>query len=420
MSDTIDNPPVEFEIPKKLLFLFDPYRYKVAYGGRGGAKSWSFARALLVQAHSQKKLILCTREFQNSIADSVHRTLADQIDKLGLNHWFDVQKATITSLRTGSQFIFKGLRHNVQEIKSTEGVDIVWVAEAQSTSEDSWKTLIPTIRAPRSEIWVEFNPVNADDPTYKRFVLQSPPRACIQKVGWQDNAWLTPELDEERRYMLRVDPEAYDWVWEGHCQKISAAAIFRGKYEIESFDEPEKLDRVFYGADWGFANDPSVLIRCYIKDDCLYVSHEAYAVGVEIDDLPSLFAGGISGKTGTIYPGVPGARDWPIKADSARPETISYIRRKGFSIDAAKKWNGSVEDGIAHLKGFRKIIVHERCVHTAQEMRLYSYKTDRRTKDILPVIEDMHNHCIDSLRYALDGYIQRRGGLGVWARLLEN
>ena len=391
-------------------------------------KSWSMARALTIQAHHTKQLILCTREFQNSIADSVHRVIRRQITLLGINQWFEVEKASIRSRVTGSEFIFKGLQKNIQEIRSLEGVTRTWVEEAQSTSEDSWIYLEPTVlREPGAELWASFNPVDSTDPTYQRFIVKppGPDRATILKVGWQDNFWFPPELEELRRHALRTDPERYDWVWEGFCRKVSEAAVFRNRFTVEGFEEPEVVDRYYYGADWGFANDPSVLIRSYIHNDTLFITHEAYAVGVEIDDLPALFAGGRAIKTGIEYPGVPGAKDWPIKADSSRPETISYIARRGFAISAAEKWPGSVEDGIQHLKGFKQIVIHERCVNTAQEFRLYSYKVDPRTLNpetglpvVLPKLEDRNNHSIDAARYALDGYIQKRGGVGIWAKLI--
>ena len=283
------------------------------------------------------------------------------------------------------------------------------------------------LREPGAELWASFNPVDSTDPTYQRFIVKppGPDRATILKVGWQDNFWFPPELEELRRHALRTDPERYDWVWEGFCRKVSEAAVFRNRFTVEGFEEPEVVDRYYYGADWGFANDPSVLIRSYIHNDTLFITHEAYAVGVEIDDLPALFAGGRAIKTGIEYPGVPGAKDWPIKADSSRPETISYIARRGFAISAAEKWPGSVEDGIQHLKGFKQIVIHERCVNTAQEFRLYSYKVDPRTLNpetglpvVLPKLEDRNNHSIDAARYALDGYIQKRGGVGIWAKLI--
>ena len=392
------------QVPPAYGFLFRPKRYKCAFGGRGSAKSWSFARALIALAYTRKLRILCVREFQSSIADSVMRLLADQITDLGLAPWFDVQQKSIVCRLTGSEFLFKGLRHNVQEIKSTEAVDICWCEEAQSISADSWQVLIPTIRKDGSEIWVSFNPFEVGDPTYVRFVLTANPDAIVVKTGWEDNPAFPSVLDKERRYMLATDPEAYEWVWGGHPRTISDAIIFKGRVSVETFETPEDA-RFFHGVDWGFSVDPTALTRSYINDNTLFVDAEAYGHGVEFEELPGLFDQ------------VPTSRDWPIFADNSRPETISFMRRQGFGISPADKWPGCVEDGIAHLKGFKKIVVHERCSHTAQEFRLYSYKQDAKTKDVLPVIVSKHDHAIDSLRYGLNGYIQSRGGAGLWSRL---
>lgn len=387
---------LQIDIPAAFAGLFQPSRRKTYYGGRGSGKSWAFADALIAKAHTQTLRILCAREFQSSMTDSVHRLLSDRIAIKGLDPWFTVQKSSIVSNVTGSEFLFKGLRHNVQEIKSTEGVDICWVEEAQSVSAESWQTLIPTIRKDGSEVWISFNPAEDSDPTYQRFVVKAQPGDLVRKVGWEDNPYFPATLDEERRRDLATDPDAYEWIWGGECRQISEAQVFRGRVSVEAFETPETA-RFFFGADWGFAIDPTVLVRCWVRDDCLFVDHEAYAVGRELDDTPSLFDQ------------VPGARRWPIKADSARPETISYIRGKGFNISAVKKWPGSVEDGISRMKAFRRIVVHERCVKAAQEFRLYSYKVDRQTGDVLPVVVDKHNHIIDSIRYSLDGYIKGRG-----------
>jgi len=386
---------ISAKIPKIFKGLSTPARYKVYYGGRGGAKSWSFARKLVCLAYSQKLRILCGREFQNSIADSVHRLISDQIEKLGLSHWFTITQKTITS-RFGSEFIFKGLQRSIMEIKSTEGIDIAWIEEAQNTSERSWETLIPTIRKPGSEIWVSFNSEFETDPTYKRFVLSPPPDAMVQKVNWSDNPHFPEVLDRERLYMLRTDPEAYQHVWEGHCRTISEAQILYGKYEISAFDDmPPEGCRLYYGADFGFSQDPSTLIRMWIHEESLYISHEAYGLHIELDDLPPFYAQ------------VPGAKDWTIKADSSRPETISHIKRRGYQMVSAHKWPGSVEDGITVLRGFKRIYIHERCKHTAEEARLWSYKTDPKTEEILPIVQDKHNHCWDAVRYALDTYIKQ-------------
>jgi phage terminase large subunit len=430
--ESIAPEPILLQIPPKFACLFDPARIKCFYGGRGGAKSHSFARALIAKAHTEKHLILCTRQFQSSIADSVHRTLVSQIIKLGLEKWFIIEKTSIKSIVTGSEFIFKGIYPHPQEIKSLEGVTICWVEEAQAMTEDSWLILEPTIRENDSEIWVSYNPESEDAPTHQRMLhwaqeAQDPnavEKCIVCKVGWQDNPWFPNVLDRQRRRMLALDAAAYDWVWEGHTRRITNAAIFKDRYEVRAFETPEDVDRFYYGADWGFANDPSVLMRCFIIDDVLYVDYEAYGIGVELEDLPFLFAGGKGPLSGVEYPGIPGAKNWPIVADSSRPETISYVARNGgMAIAPADKWQGSVEDGIAHLKTFRKIVIHERCTNLAMEARLYSYKVDPKQLDankqpvVLPIVVDKHNHGWDSLRYALVHFIKDRGNLAIWERL---
>ena len=268
--------------------------------------------------------------------------------------------------------------------------------EAQTISETSWETLIPTIRKDGSEIWLSFNPLNADDPTTIRFVENPPPETYVRKVNYDENPYFNDALRREMEWDRKNDYEKYLHIWEGYPRTFSDAQIFRGKFTVEPFEESlaEQADRLFYGADFGFAQDPSTLIRCFMLDRKLYIDYEAYGVGVEIDELPQL------------YRSVPGADKWPIKADSARPETISYLRNRcGFNISAAEKWQGSIEDGIAYLRSFDQIVIHPRCKHTADEFRLYSYKTDKTTNEVLPIILDKNNHCIDAIRYGLDGYI---------------
>lgn len=406
LKPTRPNQPLD--IPPAYAPFVSPSRYKVAYGGRGSAKSWTIAQLLVAKAFTRFCRVLCVREYQSSIADSVHKLLADRIDALGLRPWFDITANSIRCQITGSEFIFKGLKRSIHEVRSTEGVTDCWVEEAHAVSEESWLILIPTIfRTDASELWVSFNPDLATDPTYKRFVLHPPPGATVLNTSWRDNPRFPPGLELERRHMLATDQDAYDWVWEGRTRHVSEAIVFRGKAAIETFEAPDTVERFFYGADWGFAQDPTVLIRCYVHDDTLWVDHEAYGIGVEIDAVPALFDR------------VPGSRDWPIKADNSRPETISYVGRQGFNIGPAEKWPGCVEDGVAHLRGFKRIVVHERCVHTAQEMRLYAYKQDAKTGDVLPILVDKHNHTIDSLRYSLDGYILARGEAGIFARLAD-
>ena len=389
------------EIPAAYKGLFLPARYKVYYGGRGGGKSWAFATALLIQGMQRPLRVLCAREYQNSIADSVHKLLCDVIERCGWSVFYDITKDRIVG-RNKTEFIFTGLHHNVQEIKSKEGIDRCWVEEAHNVSAESWAVLLPTIRKDGSEIWISFNPQRVDDPTFD-FVLHPRPDSVIEKVNYDRNPFFPQALEAERRYMLEVDPEGYKHVWEGECITMTDALVFKDKFEVRAFDTPSDA-RFYFGADWGFSRDPSVLVRCFILGDTLYIDHEAYGVQVDIDDLARK-----SGEPGrSMFDEVPESRRWPIYADSARPETISYVAQRGFKVAPAEKWQGSIEDGIAFLRSFRRIVIHERCKHTAHEFESYSYKVDPRTEEILPRIVDKDNHCIDALRYSLSRLI--RGG----------
>jgi phage terminase large subunit len=405
---------VDFQLPAKFAGLFSKHRYICYWGGRGSGKSVSIARALIARAHTEKLLILCTRQYQNSILDSVHRVLVSEIHSLGLQKWFEIQKATIYCPSSGSQFIFKGLQNNISEIKSLHGVNLVWVEEAQSVTEESYLILDPTLRN-NSQMFISFNPDQEDDATYKRFVLNPPPNCITEKVNWRDNPWFPPELETLRQYMLNDDD--YEWVWEGECRANAEAQVYRNKIEVCTFDEPPEKTRFYHGLDFGYSIDPTCLIRAWIapsKDgikggEDLYIDREAYAHHLEIDEMADFFDRHVET-----------ARFWPIKADAARPETISYLCRQGLSVTAAEKWQGSVEDGIAHCRGFRKIYIHERlCPNTARDFRLYKYKIDKRTAEILPTLEEKHDHAPDALRYSLDGLIQHRGGLGMWMRLID-
>ena len=216
---------VDAEFPEKLQFLFEPHRYKVGYGGRGGSKSWGFGRALLLQGSQRPLRILCARENQNSIAESVHQLLEDQIKILKLQAHYRVQKAAILGYN-GTQFAFAGLRHNIDNIKSLESYDIVWVEEANNVSKASWDKLIPTIRKEGSEIWISFNPELETDETYQRFVVHPPPDAVVVKVNFSDNPWFPEVLRREMEHLRTVDPEDYQHIYEGHCKTAVTGAVY--------------------------------------------------------------------------------------------------------------------------------------------------------------------------------------------------
>ena len=217
---------IEAEFPRKLAFLFKPARYKVAHGGRGSGKSWSFARALILLAAQKPLRILCGREVQKSIKDSVHRLLTDQIQALGLGASFDVLEAEIRG-KNGSLFLFAGLsQHTVESIKSFEGVDICWLEEAQVITKRSFDVLLPTIRKDGSEVWLSLNPDMETDETYQRFVANPPPNALVEQVNWRDNPWFPEVLEAERQETLRRDPDSYENIWEGKPKRVAEGAIY--------------------------------------------------------------------------------------------------------------------------------------------------------------------------------------------------
>lgn len=381
--------------PKAKAVLLTPKRrYRVLYGGRGGSKSFAFADTLIFRAAHEKLRVLCTREMQNSIKDSVYRLLCDRIAEMGLAHKYTIRKDGIYS-RSGSEILFKGLRHNITEIKSTEGIDICWVEEAEKVSSYSWDILIPTIRKEDSEIWISFNPEDEKSATYQRFVVDPPPSCIGAHLTYKDNPFFSDALKREMEYDKRTDYEKYLHVWEGQVKKYGEACIFHNKIVVESFETPEDA-RFYFGADWGFSVDPTCLVRCFVQDNCLMIDWEFYGHGVELTELE------------TGFDSVPQSRKWTIRADSQRPDTISYMRQKGFNIVGAEKGKGSVEDGIEYLRGFEKIVIHPRCKGAIDNFTNYRWKQDRATNEILPIPLDSNNHVPDAIRYALEKLIKQK------------
>lgn len=233
---------MKVELPAKMAeVLFKPSRYKVFYGGRGGAKSTGIARALLVQGYSEKHKILCAREIQKSIAESVHSVLVEQIHALGLESFYEIQKATITGAN-GTEFIFAGLRSNISNIKSIPGITRCWIEEAQTVSHASMKVLIPTVRAPDSEIWLSFNPELEDDYIYQDFVVTPPSNAIVVKMGWEDNPWFPDVLREEKDHLYKKDRAEYNHVWDGQPKQAVEGAIFAE--ELRKAAESQRLTKV--------------------------------------------------------------------------------------------------------------------------------------------------------------------------------
>ena len=353
---------------------------------------------LVLKGYEQTKRILCTREIQKAIKDSVYKLLSDTIAKHKLESHYTIKYDSIVG-RNGTEFLFKGLRHNPYDIKSTEGLDYAWIEEAQSVSKQSLEILIPTVRKENSQIIFTYNPTDELDPVHTDFTLADREDILKINMNYTDNPFFPEVLRREMEYDKRTDYDKYLHIWEGRCQKHSDAQVFFKKWSVDSFDTNElKPEFLYFGADWGFSQDATVLVRCFIKDNILYIDHEVYGVGIDIDKTPQMFDN------------VPDCRRFDIIADSARPETISYMSRNGFRIRGAYKGAGSVEDGIAYIRSFEKIVIHERCKHTIDEFRLYSYKVDPHTGIISNKLEDKNNHCIDALRYALEDRMRHRQG----------
>ena len=382
---------LQLKTPEWALPLLEASRYKGAWGGRGSGKSHMFAEMMLEEhIMNQAQSSVCVREIQKSLNQSVKRLLEMKIQEMNAGAYFEVQDAVIKSKKADGRIIFQGMQnHTADSIKSLEGYDRAWVEEAQSLSQTSLDLLRPTIRKPGSELWFTWNPRQASDPVDLLLRGPTPPKdANVIKVNYADNPWFPSVLKDEMEYDRRRDPDKYQHVWRGEYLQNSESRVFRN-WRIEDFDAPpDAIHRL--GADWGFAVDPTTLVRCHIIGRTLYIDHEAYMVGCEIVNTPELFMQ------------VPEAEKWPIVADSARPETISHMRRNGFpKIMTAVKGPRSVEEGIEFLKNYT-IVVHPRCTHTIDELTLYSYKTDPLTGKILPVLEDKKNHVIDALRYACE------------------
>lgn len=390
-SSALRQKTLRIQTPRVFLPLIKPARYKGGYGGRGSGKSHFFAELLIERALCQPGLrAVCIREVQRSLAQSSKRLIEDKIVTLGVSSLFDVQKPEIKT-PGGGIILFEGMQnHTAESIKSLEGYDLAWVEEAQTLSQISLDMLRPTIRKPGSELWFSWNPRKSNDPVDAFFRGgEMPPGAVVVKANWRDNPWFEQtELVEEKDWDQRRDPDKYAHIWLGEYQRNSEARVFHN-WRVDEFETPKDV-RFYLGADWGFSVDPTVLVRCWISDRKLFVDYEAWQVGCEIDRTP------------TLFDKVPGARQWPIRADSSNPQTISFMRRNGFqNITAAVKGPGSVEEGVEFLKSY-DIVVHPRCKHVIDELSMYSFEIDKKTNEVLPRLADKKNHTIDSLRYAIE------------------
>jgi phage terminase large subunit len=387
------------QFPEKLQFLFEPHRYKVCYGGRGGTKSWGFARALLIIGAQKPTRILCARETQKSIADSVHTLLKDQIQNLGLSSFYKVTNSAIVGAN-GTNFAFIGIKQNVGNMKSFEGCDICWVEEAQTVSKNSWEVLIPTIRREGSEIWVSFNPELATDETYKRFVVQPPPGAKVEKVNWSDNPWFPAVLRQEMEHLKAKDNDSYQHVWEGMCKQVVEGAIY--KQELLAVDKEKRITRVPHEPlipvdlfwDLGYGDNTSIWFGQavgfeYHLIDFISASQQALQYYLrEIQDKPYVI--------GTYH--LPhDARAHELGSGKSIEEQLKLAGKK---VQIVKKL--SITDGIAAARSvFPKCYFDaERCADGLQALRHYRYEfnEDLRSFEKAP-LHDWASHPADAFRY---------------------
>jgi phage terminase large subunit len=303
-----------------------------------------------------------------------------------------VFESTDTEIRgpNDSLFLFAGIKGNANGIRSIEGLTTFWGEESQALSQASIEAVIPTIRAENGRMIWSWNP---DLPTDPIDVLlrggKLPPRAIVREVNYDQNPWFPQVLRDDMEHDRERDYDKYLHVWRGEYRRNSEARVFKN-WRVEAFESPANVEYRM-GADFGFSIDPSCAVRCWIDGTQIFVDYEAWGLGIEIVDLPALFMS------------IPDAEKYWLTADTARPETISHLRKHGFPrIAPALKGARSLEEGVEFLKGY-DLVIHPRCEHVIKELTHYSYKADTLTGQVLGLLEDKNNHTIDALRYAVEG-----------------
>ena len=381
--------------------LVDHHRWKFAKGGRSSGKSHFFAEEVVLRAVDDPSLrVLCIREIQKSLKFSAKHLIEAKIHLHGVQDYFKITREEIACTRGSGVIVFAGMQdHTADSIKSFEDFGVAWFEEAQRMSARSSEILIPTIRAPGSELWFSWNPADPEDAIerlHADIMADESADAVSVHVNYTDNPFCPPEAINEAERSRRNNPEKYDHVWLGQYVSNSEARVLQHKLSVREFEPGPDWDGPYHGADWGFAQDPTVAVRMWIHDNRLWFEYESGGPGIETRHIAQRFRSDI-----------PGIEKYEIIGDNARPETISQLQADGLRIRACEKWKGSVEDGVEHLRSYEEIVVHPRCTETARECRLYSYKTDRLSGQVLPSIIDAYNHRIDAARYGLEPIIMK-------------
>lgn len=378
--------------PRWAVPLLQPARLKGARGGRSSGKSHFFAElAVEMMVLDPDCSIVCIREIQKSLKFSAKKLIENKIRDLKIGHLFTILTTEISRIGGSGVMIFQGMQdHTADSIKSLEDFDVAWVEEAQSISARSLELLIPTIRKPGSEVWCSWNPEKKNNAV--EVLFRERPSSILVHVNYTGNPWSTQESLDEALNMMAHDIEKYNHIWLGGFNEVSEAQIFRGRYSVTEFAPDEHWDGPYYGVDWGFAKDPTAGVKAWVSDKVLYIEYDMAEHALELDKTAS-----------ALIEALPGIEEHASRADNSRPDTISYVKRKGLPrLEPCKKGKGSVEDGVEFIKSFDEVIIHPRCDAVKEEFDEYSYKVDRLSGEIMPVIIDDYNHCIDSLRYALE------------------
>ena len=399
MNDEIKSAISKVEFPQKLELLFKPARYKVLYGGRGGAKSWGIARALLVQGVMKPLRILCAREFQTSIKDSVHKLLSDQIYAMGLSSFYEITQNTIRGAN-GTEFSFVGLKNNVSNVKSYEGVDICWVEEAQTTSKTSWDVLIPTIRKEGSEIWVSFNPELETDETYQRFVVSPPENSFVQKINWNDNPWFPEVLQIEKDALKSRDIEAYNTVWEGICRRTVDGAVFAR--EMQMADLENRITKVPYDPikpvhavfDLGWSDSTAIWFVQFIGMEIRlirYLEDNQKTISYYLQEMQ---------KFGYFYDTIWLPHDPQAKNLGSGKSIEEIVRATGMKVQVLERVPVADSINAARTMFSKCWFDRENTADGLQCLRHYRYDVDPDTKQFSQKpLHDQYSHGADAFRY---------------------
>ena len=390
---------MKIEAPTKIIPAFNNLKTNafdivVMEGGRGGAKSEALAALGILESFIDDGVILCCREIQRSISDSLYASLISAIYKYQYESYFKILNNEITNLLTGARFIFVGLKSNITSIKSINKLRVVLVDEAENVTDNSWSYLRPTPRYGHVRFYVVFNPRFEQDATWQQFIVNKDNRTLHINISYKDNPWFPEALERQRQRDLRGDAGRYAWIWEGQFLKISDNSILAKKLKMLDFEINQTFGTPYIGIDWGFSVDPTAIIECYIFQDSLYIRNAASKVGLELDDTGAY-----------LIDHVPNVLKYTSRADCARPETISKVKKEIPLIKGCTKWKGSVEDGVVALQTFKAIYIHPDAQCCFAELAAYSYKTDDSDNPTTD-IEDKNNHYADALRYAIEPIVR--------------